>query len=62
MAFIQNTAFEVKISNHEFDSIANITGTYMNASDAAEVVSSRATRTWVLSVPPLLWRTPTPGP
>ena len=40
MAFIQNAAFEVKISNHEFDSIANITGTYMNASDAAEVVSS----------------------
>lgn len=40
MAYIQNTAFEVKISNHEFDSIANITGTFQNASEADEVCSS----------------------
>ena len=32
MAYIANTAFEVKISNHEFDSIANITGYFMNSS------------------------------
>lgn len=32
MAYIQNTAFEIKVSNHEFDSIANITGIYQNSS------------------------------
>lgn len=31
MAYIEKTAFEVKISNHEFDSIANITGVYQNS-------------------------------
>lgn len=31
MAYIANTAFEIKISNHEFDSIANITGKFQNA-------------------------------
>lgn len=30
MAMIAKTAFEVKISNHEFDSIANITGYFQN--------------------------------
>lgn len=28
MAFTANTAFEVKVSNHEFDSVANITGIF----------------------------------
>lgn len=31
MAYIAKTAFEVKISNHEFDSIANITGIYQDS-------------------------------
>lgn len=37
MAMIQNTAFELKVSNHEFDSVANITGVYHNASDEGEI-------------------------
>ena len=37
MAYIANTAFEIKISNHEFDSIANITGKYQ-ASGADAVI------------------------
>lgn len=32
MAYIANTAFEVKVSNHEFDSIANITGVFQASS------------------------------
>ena len=34
MAYINDTAFEVKVSNHEFDSIANITGVFYGASEA----------------------------
>jgi hypothetical protein len=37
MAYIANTAFEVKISNHEFDSIANITGKYQASNADAEI-------------------------
>lgn len=33
MAYIKNTAFEVKVSNHEFDSTANITGIFQNAGE-----------------------------
>lgn len=40
MAYIANTAFEVRVSNHEFDSAANITGVFHNGSDAAEIVSA----------------------
>ena len=40
MAFIANTAFEIKVSNHEFDSTANITGIYRNSSDVAEICSA----------------------
>lgn len=40
MAYIANTAFEIKISNHEFDSIANITGFYRNSSDTEEICSA----------------------
>lgn len=36
MAFIANTAFEVKVSNHEFDSVANITGQYVVSGDPAD--------------------------
>lgn len=32
MAYIANTAFEIKVSNHEFDSTANITGIYQASS------------------------------
>lgn len=31
MAYIANTAFETKVSNHEFDSQSNITGVFYNA-------------------------------
>lgn len=34
MAYIKNTAFEVKVSNHEFDSIANITGKFRTDGEA----------------------------
>ena len=34
MAYINDTAFEVKVSNHEFDSIANITGVFYGTSEA----------------------------
>lgn len=37
MAYTANTAFEVKISNHEFDSIANITGKYQSSATDAEI-------------------------
>ena len=37
MAYIANTAFEIKISNHEFDSIANITGKYQASGADAEI-------------------------
>lgn len=40
MAEIKNTAFEVKVSNHEFDSVANITGLFQNASDEAEACAA----------------------
>lgn len=40
MAYIQNTAFEVKVSNHEFDSIANVTGIFKNASSENEACSA----------------------
>ena len=40
MAYIANTAFEVKISNHEFDSTANITGYFQNASSKGEICSA----------------------
>lgn len=40
MAYIKDTAFEVKISNHEFDSTANITGLYRNTSDEEETCSA----------------------
>ena len=37
MAYIANTALEIKVSNHEFDSIANITGKYQASNADAEV-------------------------
>lgn len=37
MAYIANTAFEIKISNHEFDSIANITGKYQSSNADAVI-------------------------
>ena len=40
MAYIANTAFEVKVSNHEFDSVANITGVFQNGSDPDEICSA----------------------
>ena len=40
MAAIQNTAFEVKVSNHEFDSTANITGIFQNAEGANEICAA----------------------
>ena len=40
MAYIANTAFEVRVSNHEFDSVANITGKFLNGSDQAEICSA----------------------
>ena len=40
MAYIANTAFEVRVSNHEFDSAANITGVFQNGSSAAEICSA----------------------
>lgn len=33
MAFIANTAFELKVTNHEFDSTANITGEFVLPED-----------------------------
>ena len=35
MAYIANTAFEVKVSNHEFDSVANITGVFVRRDSCA---------------------------
>lgn len=40
MAAINNTAFEVKVSNHEFDSVANITGLFQNGSGEAETCAA----------------------
>lgn len=40
MAYIANTAFEVKVSNHEFDSTANITGIFLNSDSAKEICSA----------------------
>lgn len=40
MAYIEKTAFEVKISNHEFDSTANITG-YMDEICSAGFLCTR---------------------
>ena len=40
MAYIANTAFEVRVSNHEFDSTANITGVFQNGSSEAEICSA----------------------
>lgn len=40
MAYIKDTAFETRISNHEFDSVANITGYFRNGSDEAEICSA----------------------
>lgn len=40
MAYIANTAFEQRVSNHEFDSMANITGKFYNGSDVAEECSA----------------------
>ena len=40
MAYIANTAFEVRVSNHEFDSVANITGKYQNSTPADEICSA----------------------
>lgn len=40
MAYIANTAFEVRISNHEFDSVANITGKFQNSTPADEICSA----------------------
>ena len=40
MAYIANTAFETKVSNHEFDSQSNITGVFYNGSDAEEICSA----------------------
>ena len=40
MAYIANTAFEVKVSNHEFDSVANITGVFQNGSSQDEICSA----------------------
>ena len=34
MAFIANTAFELKVTNHEFDSTANISGVYGQITDS----------------------------
>lgn len=40
MAAIQNSAFELKVTNHEFNSVANITGVYHNASDQPEICAA----------------------
>lgn len=40
MAAIKNTAFEVKVSNHEFDSVANITGMFQNANGEADICAA----------------------
>lgn len=37
MAFIASTAFEPRITNHEYDSLANITGIYNNSSSQPEI-------------------------
>ena len=40
MAYIAKTAFEVKVSNHEFDSTANITGFFINSDSTQEICSA----------------------
>lgn len=37
MAYIANTAFEVKVTNAVFDETANITGVYLNGSNSPEI-------------------------
>lgn len=37
MAFIENSAFEKRVSNHEFDSTANITGKFQNSGADEEI-------------------------
>lgn len=37
MAFIEKTAFEVKVSNHVYDSLANITGKFQDSGEDAEI-------------------------
>lgn len=36
MAFLSNTAFEARVTNGEFDALANITGEYMDNASAAD--------------------------
>lgn len=40
MAAINQSAFEVRVSNHEFDSVANITGIYNNDSGEEEICAA----------------------
>jgi hypothetical protein len=40
MAYIEKTAFENRVSNHEFDSISNITGIFETASGTKETCSA----------------------
>lgn len=40
MAYIEKTAFERRVTNHEFDAIANITGIFRNGDSAAEDCSA----------------------
>lgn len=40
MAYIEKTAFELRVSNHGFDSTKNITGLFQNGSSAAEACSA----------------------
>lgn len=40
MAEIKNSAFEIKVSNHEFESADNITGLFQNASGDAETCAA----------------------
>lgn len=40
MAYIEKTAFENRISNHEFDSLSNITGVFINGDEEEEACSA----------------------
>nr|DAO06067.1 MAG TPA: hypothetical protein [Caudoviricetes sp.] len=40
MSYIAKTAFELRVSNHQFDTTKNVTGLYQNASNAAEACSA----------------------
>lgn len=46
MAFTANTAFELKVSNHEFDSTANITGVF-GAGSGAEFTPADCSAGWL---------------